>query len=189
MRKTWFSAEKVYIITGGLGGFGLELSEWLVERGARHLVLCSRAGIRTGYQQKKINYLEKFFDAKISISKLNIINERECEQLIRQNDRPVGGIFHLAAVLQDSLLENVTQSMFDQVVDIKYRGTKYLDQFSRVHAKESSDYFVVFSSISCGRGNAGQTNYGYANSTMERICEQRKNDGLPGRRTSRISML
>lgn len=40
--------------------------------------------------------------------------------------------------------------------------------------------FVVFSSVSCGRGNAGQTNYGMANSVMERICEQRKRDGLPG---------
>ena len=42
------------------------------------------------------------------------------------------------------------------------------------------DYFVVFSSVSCGRGNAGQTNYGFANSTMERICEKRRHDGLPG---------
>lgn len=42
------------------------------------------------------------------------------------------------------------------------------------------DYFVVFSSVSCGRGNAGQSNYGFANSTMERICEQRRHDGFPG---------
>ncbi|KAL1416718.1 hypothetical protein MTO96_027614 [Rhipicephalus appendiculatus] len=42
------------------------------------------------------------------------------------------------------------------------------------------DHFVVFSSVSCGRGNAGQTNYGYANSVMERICERRVADGLPG---------
>lgn len=42
------------------------------------------------------------------------------------------------------------------------------------------DYFVVFSSVSCGRGNAGQTNYGFANSTMERICEKRRHNGLPG---------
>ncbi|GFU25462.1 fatty acid synthase [Nephila pilipes] len=40
--------------------------------------------------------------------------------------------------------------------------------------------FVCFSSISCGRGNAGQSNYGYANSVMERICEQRTREGLPG---------
>lgn len=42
------------------------------------------------------------------------------------------------------------------------------------------DYFVAFSSVSCGRGNAGQTNYGFANSTMERVCERRRQDGLPG---------
>jgi fatty acid synthase len=42
------------------------------------------------------------------------------------------------------------------------------------------DYFVCFSSVSCGRGNAGQTNYGYANSVLERICELRRNDGLHG---------
>lgn len=41
-------------------------------------------------------------------------------------------------------------------------------------------YFVTFSSVSCGRGNAGQSNYGYANSAMERVCEKRHYDGLPG---------
>jgi fatty acid synthase len=40
-------------------------------------------------------------------------------------------------------------------------------------------YFVIFSSVSCGRGNAGQTNYGMANSIMEMICERRKRDGFP----------
>lgn len=39
---------------------------------------------------------------------------------------------------------------------------------------------MVFSSVSCGRGNAGQTNYGMSNSIMERICEKRKADGYPG---------
>uniref|UniRef100_A0A8C4QVB8 Fatty acid synthase n=1 Tax=Eptatretus burgeri TaxID=7764 RepID=A0A8C4QVB8_EPTBU len=41
------------------------------------------------------------------------------------------------------------------------------------------DWFVVFSSVSAGRGNAGQSNYGLANSAMERICEKRHRDGLP----------
>ena len=105
VRKTWFSPNKVYIITGGLGGFGLELAEWLVERGARHLVLCSRTGIRTGYQTKKLAYLEKFFDATITISKLNIIDERECEELISKASFDVGGIFHLLGqVLEQTVL-------------------------------------------------------------------------------------
>lgn len=42
-------------------------------------------------------------------------------------------------------------------------------------------YFVIFSSVSCGRGNAGQTNYGMANSVMERIIEQRHREGLPAK--------
>lgn len=40
-------------------------------------------------------------------------------------------------------------------------------------------HFVIFSSVSCGRGNAGQTNYGMSNSVMERICEDRQLEGLP----------
>lgn len=42
---------KSYIITGGLGGFGLELAQWLVERGAQKIILTSRSGIRTGKQK------------------------------------------------------------------------------------------------------------------------------------------
>lgn len=41
-------------------------------------------------------------------------------------------------------------------------------------------HFVVFSSVVAGRGNGGQTNYGFSNSIMERICEQRRLDNLPG---------
>lgn len=55
-----------------------------------------------------------------------------------------------------------------------------LDEFSRKYAPELK-YFVIFSSVSCGRGNAGQTNYGMANSVMERIIEQRYRDGLPAK--------
>lgn len=54
-----------------------------------------------------------------------------------------------------------------------------LDSATRELAPEL-DYFVVFSSVSCGRGNPGQSNYGLANSAMERIVEQRQADGLPG---------
>lgn len=51
---------KCYIITGGLGGFGLELAQWLVDRGARSLILTSRSGVRTGYQKRKIQLLQVY---------------------------------------------------------------------------------------------------------------------------------
>ncbi|XP_033150589.1 fatty acid synthase [Drosophila busckii] len=56
---------------------------------------------------------------------------------------------------------------------------QYLDQYSRTICTEL-DYFICFSSVSCGRGNMGQSNYGLANSAMERICEQRQMSGFPG---------
>lgn len=46
-----------YIITGGLGGFGLALAEWLVSNGATHLVITSSRGIRTGGQRRVIDGL------------------------------------------------------------------------------------------------------------------------------------
>lgn len=46
---------------------------------------------------------------------------------------------------------------------------------------------MVFSSVSCGRGNAGQSNYGLANSVMERIVEKRHRDGLPAKAIQWVS--
>jgi len=69
--------------------------------------------------------------------------------------------------------------MFSCWVD-KVVGTKNLDVATRELCSGTLEWFVVFSSVSCGRGNAGQANYGYANSAMERICERRRSDGMPG---------
>ncbi|CAG2220061.1 FASN [Mytilus edulis] len=92
---------------------------------------------------------------------------------------PVGGVFHLAVVLKDQLFENMSKDAFDAVCRPKVIGTLHLDKITRKSCKDCLDWFVVFSSIASGRGNAGQTNYGFANSVMERICEDRKENGFP----------
>lgn len=92
----------------------------------------------------------------------------------------VGGIFNLAVLLRDSILENQTEEKFIECFAPKVLATRYLDELSRMLCAKLQ-YFVVFSSASCGRGNAGQTNYGMANAIMERIIEKRVRDGLPGK--------
>ena len=37
-------SDATYLITGGLGGLGLLMAQWLVSRGARHLALMGRGG-------------------------------------------------------------------------------------------------------------------------------------------------
>lgn len=82
-------------------------------------------------------------------------------------------------VLRDALIENLTEEDFKVVCRPKVEGTICLDKASR-ELCPFLRYFVVFSSVSCGRGNMGQSNYGWANSVMERICEARQTAGLPG---------
>ncbi|KAH7955317.1 hypothetical protein HPB52_000277 [Rhipicephalus sanguineus] len=82
-------------------------------------------------------------------------------------------------LLRDGLIENQTAEAFETVMKIKINGTRHLDELSRKMCPEL-DHFVAFSSLSSGVGNVGQTNYGYANSAMERICEIRAAQGLPG---------
>ena len=77
-------------------------------------------------------------------------------------------------------MENQTTANFIQVAEPKVEGTVNLDTACREMCESSLDWFVAFSSVSCGRGNAGQANYGFANSVMERVCEQRHRDGLAG---------
>lgn len=78
------------------------------------------------------------------------------------------------------MLENQDVESFQKVCEPKVTGTVNIDTVTRELCKDTCDWFVVFSSVSCGRGNAGQSNYGFANSVMERVCEGRRKDGLHG---------
>lgn len=118
----------------------------------------------------------------MNVNTSDISTKSGCEKLIRDSMKlgPVGGIFNLAVILKDSIFDNQDAEKFVDCMAPKAVATKHLDELSRVLCPDLQ-YFVVFSSVSCGRGNAGQSNYGMANSVMERIMEQRHNLGLPAK--------
>jgi len=152
----------------------------MIARGARFIVLVSRSGIRTGYQASCVRRWRER-GVKIVISTADVTTLVGATSLITESNRlaPIGGIFNLAAVLRDALIENLEEADYKAVILPKVNGTRNLDIVSRKSCP-SLDYFVVFSSVACGRGNMGQTNYGFANSAMERLMEQRQANGLPG---------
>ena len=175
------SNDRSYVIIGGLGGFGLELVDWLVLRGAKNFVLTSRTGIKNGYQLKRIE-LWRSYGVKVIIGAgKDAAKRQDCEEILKTAAKlgPVDAIFNLAVVLKDGFFENQTVENFEESFKAKAWSTKQLDEVSRKLCPKLQ-HFVVFSSVSCGRGNIGQTNYGMANSVMERICERRVNEGLPG---------
>ena len=182
-QRTVFKPNKCYIIVGGLGGFGLELANWMVERGAVNLVLTSRSGIKNAYQRYRIKHF-KDLGVNVEISGKDVTNLEETHDLLVMashlgSARGVGGIFNLAMVLCDSLFLNQTVEQFEKVLAPKAQAIRNLDAMSRQMCPDL-DYFVCFSSVACGRGNSGQSNYAFANSVMERVCEVRRARGLSG---------
>ncbi|XP_077526205.1 fatty acid synthase-like [Haemaphysalis longicornis] len=178
--RTYFYGHKSYVLAGGLGGFGLELAEWMVSRGCRKLLLTARSGVRTGYQRQCLHRWQQA-GVKVLVSKADASTEKGALSIIEEAAAigPVGGIFNLAVVLRDALIENQTPEEYETACRPKVQATQHLDELSRKLCPEL-DHFVAFSSVACGRGNVGQTNYGYANSVMERLCERRVAEGLPG---------
>ncbi|XP_065209086.1 fatty acid synthase-like [Planococcus citri] len=168
-----------YVIVGGLGGFGMELADWLVVRGARNIVLSSRTGIKNGYQSYRIR-LWQSYGVNVRIFTEDVTKESEVRNLLETaiSLGPVEGIFNLAVILKDDEFAKQTEEHFIISNGPKTIATKHLDALSRKMCPHLK-HFVVFSSAACGLGNQCQTNYGYANSAMERICERRLADKLP----------
>ena len=158
----------------------MELTDWLIFRGARNIVLVSRTGIKNGYQRMKIRLWESYGVNVLIIKNIDVADPKDCEYLLRSAEKraPVDAIFNLAVVLRDNILKNQTATTFAESFQSKARATQALDKCSRKICSKLR-HFVVFSSVSCGRGNPGQTNYGMANSVMERVCEKRAEEGLP----------
>ncbi|XP_031331350.1 fatty acid synthase-like [Photinus pyralis] len=180
MRKYFCHPRRVYIIVGGLGGFGLELIDWLVARGARNLIVVSRGGHLTSYQSYKLQgWIES--EASVNVKTADLSSMANCEALLadalRQGE--LDAIFNLSGVLRNALFDKQTPETFSLVMLPKALITSNLDKVSRRLCPQLRS-FVTFSSISCGKGNLGQTNYGMANSAMERICENRRRDGFSG---------
>lgn len=121
-----------YIIIGGLGGFGLELVDWLILRGARKLVLNSRKGISTGYQAMRIRFW-KSYGVDIVISTEDITTYEGCQRLIEQAQElgPVEALFNLAVVLRDSLFDNLNKQQYIESFGPKALATKHFDVLTR----------------------------------------------------------
>ena len=180
MGRCYFPRDKTYVIVGGLGGLGMEVANWMVERGARNLILTSRSGLTNGYQSL---CLRKWGLQGVTVETpaIDLSDKEAAEAFMKEvaSKHKLGGIFNSALVLRDDVFPNQTAEAFEEVCAPKATVTENLDALSRKYCP-NLDYFVVFSSSACGRGNSDQTNYGWANSVMERICENRMADGLHG---------
>lgn len=173
-----FSPDATYLITGGLGGFGLTLAKWIVENGGRNLVLMGRSGAESEEAKKALMELQKT-DARVEVAKADVSSEKQLAEVFADIDRtmpPLKGIFHTAMVLHDNILLQLDPEKFRKVMAPKMDGTWNLHYHS---LNRPLDFFVLFSSVSSLIGSPGQGNYAAANSFLDTFAYYRRSLGLP----------
>ncbi|MFZ4850735.1 MAG: SDR family NAD(P)-dependent oxidoreductase, partial [Caldilinea sp.] len=167
--------EGSYLITGGLGGLGLQIARQLVDHGARHLVLVSRRAASTPVQQAALAQLAEA-GAQVDLLQADITQVEEVRRLLSQLPA-LRGIVHAAGVLDDGLLRAQKPERFATVMQPKADGGWHLHTLTQ---KLELDFFVAFSSMASLVGNPGQSNYAAANGFLDGLMQARRRVGLPG---------
>jgi acyl transferase domain-containing protein/NADPH:quinone reductase-like Zn-dependent oxidoreductase/SAM-dependent methyltransferase/acyl carrier protein len=170
--------EAVYLVTGGFGGFGRSLASWLSEKGARHLALTSRQGAAAPGAEEFMAELRAAGTEVIAVA-ADIGTEEGTHSVmdrIRETGRPLKGVFHLAMVLDDAPLTDLTPDRMAAVLNPKARGAWLLHEATR---DQPLDAFVMFSSASSVFGNPAQGNYSAANAFLDSLAHHRHALGLP----------
>ncbi len=170
-------SDGTYLVTGGLGGLGLKLTKWLVDQGARHLVLIGRRGA-SPTAREEIERLQAA-GAEISIIKADITQHPQVQNVlaeIAESLPPLRGIVHLAGVLDDGVLLRQNWERFVKVMAPKIAGAWNLHLLTQ---GLSLDFFVSFSSIASLLGSPGQGNYSAANAFLDSLAHYRQGQELP----------
>lgn len=172
-----------YLITGGFGGLGLKLAEFLLQQGAGKLHLLGRRLPETLEKQEalaQICALAERLGAEIETHHVDVTDRpgfRAIIEAIRQGERPLRGVFHTAGILEDAVLPHMTGERIARVMAPKVIGAEILDEATEGLAL---DYFVLFSSFTTEIGNIGQSAYLAANAWLDGLAERRRQRGLAG---------
>jgi len=170
------SQDCTYLITGGNGGLGLKVAEWLVQRGIRHLVLVGRTGIKPS-GERTLAQLERA-GARIWVRQADVCQKTQMQQLLREIESslpPLRGIIHGVGVLDDGVIQHLSWERFARVMAPKVEGAWLLHELTKHLEIED---FVLFSSAAALLGNSGQANHAAANGFLDALAAHRRGLGL-----------
>ncbi|MFD0021713.1 KR domain-containing protein [Streptomyces sp. NPDC058382] len=160
--------DATYAVSGGSGALGLVAARFLVDRGARHVVLLSRsagAGSAVPLGAVGLRGAARVESLECDVSDLRSV--RRVREAIEKAGMPaVAGVIHAAGVLADGVLANQSEPKLSQAYGARVEGAKNL---RTVFAPP--DFLVLFSSASSLFGAAGQASHAAANATLDALAE------------------
>ena len=169
--------EGTYLITGGLGGLGFSVARWVVEQGARHLLLTGRSGPSESVGNEIARWTR--LGVRVEFVRADVADFGQIESAIEPmlaSMLPLKGIVHAAGVIDDGVLLNQDWQRFAAVMAPKVQGAWNLHVLSQRHPL---DFFVLFSSMASLLGSSGQANYAAGNAFLDALAHYRRAEGLP----------
>ncbi|KAH7412216.1 polyketide synthase module [Phaeosphaeria sp. MPI-PUGE-AT-0046c] len=180
--------DATYLVVGGVGGIGRSIAHWLVDHGARNLILLSRSAGDLDLEKNQhtdgalfVQELRNMgcrvmpVSCDVSLASELAIALRTCEDA---GLPPVRGVVQGAMLLRDAIFEQMTLAEWHEGLRPKLDGTWNLHtEFSQ---RDSLDFFVMLSSVSGIVGIMSQTNYAAGGSYEDAMARWRQSRGLPG---------
>jgi len=166
-----------YLVTGGLGNLGLQLARWLIERGARHLLLISRTPLEdpSSSRRRAVEAL-RALGAEVRVQSLDVADAEALRTALATLSRPLAGILHAAGDGNfQPLLGPSSPAALLAAFRAKVAGAWHLHQLTRALAL---DFFVMFSSAAAVLGGRTQGHYAAANQFLDALVYARRAQGL-----------
>jgi len=179
-----------YLITGGLGGIGLTLAEYLAHHVQAKLVLIGRSAFpaKTAWQgylsehdqsdavRQKILLLHKLESegGEVLVYSADVADRRQMQEVIescQQHFGQIHGVIHAAGIADGALIANRDHQTSASVLAPKVTGTLVLNQLL---ADKQLDFFVLCSSLASIVGIPGQIAYCAANAFQDAFAQAQR---------------
>lgn len=172
-----FRRDGAYVVTGGLGGLGLFLAKKMAAGGCGRIVLSSRSQPTPEAMQSIERIRAEGADVVVDCG--DIADAGTAQRLVATataTGLPVRGVLHLAAVVEDATLVNITDEIIERDWAPKVYGAWNVHVAT---ADQPLDWFCSFSSAAALVGSPGQGAYAAANSWLDAFTLWRRVQGLP----------
>ena len=166
-----FDPRKTYLLVGGCSEFGIRITVWMFNHGARHIYLTSLCG------RKALSPVDKLYLRDINNKggdaravSCDALSKTDMAQLIETAEAagPLGGIMFMTVVLRDSSFANLTRQHFDDVYQSKVAALNVILELVDLN---KINFNLLFSTIGTVFGNAGQAPYLAAQLYLDKIAE------------------
>lgn len=183
-------SEGIYVITGGMGGIGLEVARLLAGHGKVNLALINRSGLpekeawdqilNTGKDKAVCRRIQAIRDLEAKGANVECFSSYMASldevqtifEILRKRYGRINGVVHGAGVAENELIIDQSEETVEEILKPKIYGTWILD---RLTEKDNPDFFVMFSSVATVFSAPKQACYAAANAFLDAYsCEMRR---------------